>query len=117
MSTPMSPERFAEIVTAVRNDDESSDYYLGGYTSAGLALELADEIERLRADYRGGDQEAQARAWSAVYQECERLGMLHRLDGWCGRDRVLGFVRHLASEVERLRAENERLRGAGRAGA
>ena len=72
---------------------------------------LADEVERLTANYPGGDQGAQARSWSAVWKALESAGMLSYLcPSMLGRDRAVGFIGHLAAERERLRAERDALK-------
>ena len=68
----------------------------------GEIARLTVEIDRLRADYAGGDMEAQALSWVAVYRECERLGIL--ADTWgdttrTGQGRVIAFLRHLAARA------------------
>ncbi len=67
------------------------------------------ELERLKKDYPGGDTEAQAMSWSAVYRACEKVGLLSFLGSrirQSSRDRVIEFIEHLAGvrnqQIQRL---------------
>jgi len=77
---------------------------------AARVVELEADLERLKADYIGGDQESQAMAWSAVYRALEKAGLLSFLPTplMCpGRDRAVQFVAHLAAERDDLRRRLE----------
>lgn len=59
-------------------------------------IRLQAEVDRLRDDYPGGDQEAQALAWSAVYKRCRDLGMPNFYKA-TGREGVLAFISERAA--------------------
>lgn len=80
------------------------------------AARLRDEVSRLTANYTGGDQDAQARAWYAVWKALETAGMLSFVGSSLrGRGRACEFVAHLAAERDRLRTELEAYRKSGAA--
>ncbi len=46
----MNPKRLAYIKSEMERADKDTDYYEGGLASAGMGLELIEEIERLQAE-------------------------------------------------------------------
>lgn len=70
-------------------------------------LQQAEEDrDRLAADYLCGDLAAQANAWSGVWRELERQGILSFVaQGKTGHQRAVEFVRHMGEERARLRTD------------
>ncbi len=65
----------------------------------GGVAQLRAEVARLTADYPGGDQDSQARSWSAVWKALWDAGMAsHFSPGITGRERAIHFIRWLADE-------------------
>ena len=103
------PRMFADAAERVRQleaDNERLRFVVNGLSSGMIEPQAAEcerlraENERLRADYPGGDQEAQALAWSAVYRKCRESGMPNFYKE-SGRESVLAYI----SELVALRTE------------
>lgn len=91
---------------------ETMDYCCPGCTGSELddlrqRAETAEaELARLKLDYPGGDRDAQAMAWVAVWRALEDVGLLSFLEPeGTGRARAVAFIKHMAAEQDRLKAE------------